>query len=132
MLFFWISLFYPAAKSHKKRTAQIVNDDYAVPIFADNFYNTFGEPIFDVNLSKRAAFYFYDLSLENRNRPHNLCSDNEELIVYLFNERDAGVIPNIIVQYHEWSLSSPAIHFIQFAHFSKRKRRLRVESPFAI
>ena len=82
---------------HKKRTVQIVDDDCAVPIFADNFYNTFGEPIFDVNLSKCAAFYFYDLSLESRNRPHN------------------------------FSLNS-----IRFAHFGKRKRRLRVESPFVV
>lgn len=50
---------------------------------------------------------------------HVELSDNEELIVYLFNEGDAGVTPNIVVQYHEWSLPFPATHFIQFAHFSK-------------
>ena len=27
--------------------------------------------------------------------------------------------PDVVVQYHEWSLPFPATHFIQFAHFSK-------------
>ena len=57
-------------------------------------------------------------------------SDNEELAVYLFNGGDASVTPDVVVQYHEWSLPSPTLHFIQLAHFGKRKRRLRVESPF--
>ena len=34
---------------------------------------------------------------------HVELSDNEELIVYLFNDDNAGVTPNIVVQYHEWS-----------------------------
>lgn len=63
---------------------------------------------------------------------HVELSDNEELIVYLFNEGDAGVTTNIVVQYHEWSLPFPTPHCIRFAHFGKRKRRLRVESPFIV
>ena len=34
---------------------------------------------------------------------HVELSDNEELIVYLFNNGNACVTPNIVVQYHEWS-----------------------------
>lgn len=46
-------------------------------------------------------------------------SDNEELAVYLFNEGDASVTPDVVVQYHEWSLPSLTLHFIQLAHFGK-------------
>lgn len=65
--------------------------------------------------------FFYGSSFKNRNRPHNSP---------LFNGGDASVTPDVVVQYHEWSLPSPTLHFIQLAHFGKRKRRLRVESPF--
>ena len=36
-------------------------------------------------------------------RQHVEFLDNEELIIHLFNDDNAGVTPNIVVQYHEWS-----------------------------
>lgn len=49
----------------KKRTVQVVDNDCAVPIFV-----AFPRVVFDVNSSKSATFYFYDLSSKSRNRPH--------------------------------------------------------------
>lgn len=49
----------------KKRTVQVVDNDCAVPIFV-----AFPRVVFDVNSSKSATFYFYDLSSKSRNHPH--------------------------------------------------------------